>query len=58
MRTPWGDLAVHDAHVHFFSHSFFLSLVKDATELPATAAKLGWTLPGTEPARENWHALE
>lgn len=59
MRTPWGDLAVHDAHVHFFSHQFFLSLVKDAPELPATAAKLGWTLPGVDPngLAETW-ALE
>jgi uncharacterized protein len=48
MRTPWGDLAVCDAHVHFFSHPFFLSLVKDATGLPAVAEKLGWTLPGVD----------
>lgn len=56
MRTAWGDLAVHDAHVHFFSHPFFLSLVKHATELPAMAGKLGWALPGVDPdgLAETW----
>src|SRR4051812_41401065 len=56
MRTPWGDLAVHDAHIHFFSHPFFLSVVKDGTGLPAVAEKLGWNLPGVDPdgLAETW----
>lgn len=28
MNTPWGELQVCDAHVHFFSHSFFDALAK------------------------------
>ena len=24
--SPWGPLAVADAHVHFFSHRFFSTL--------------------------------
>ncbi len=26
MQTPWGPIAVHDAHVHLFSHRFFEAL--------------------------------
>ena len=26
MQTPWGDFAVADAHVHFFSRKFFSAL--------------------------------
>lgn len=44
MQSPWGDLAVSDAHVHFFSHAFFTSL---AGQAQATVESLGPTL--------NWH---
>jgi uncharacterized protein len=56
MRTPWGDLTVRDAHVHFFSRPFFQSLVGDESKLPETAAKLGWILPGVDPdgLAETW----
>lgn len=56
MRTPWGDLAVHDAHVHFLSHRFFESLAGQPSEIPVIAAKLGWTLPGVDPngLAETW----
>jgi predicted TIM-barrel fold metal-dependent hydrolase len=56
MRTPWGDLAVADAHVHFFSHKFFQSLAGQARDLPALQETLGWQLPPADPARlaENW----
>ena len=27
IETPWGELTVSDAHVHFFSHRFFAALV-------------------------------
>jgi hypothetical protein len=26
MKTHWGDIDVADAHVHFFSHTFFKAL--------------------------------
>jgi predicted TIM-barrel fold metal-dependent hydrolase len=50
MDTPWGDLAVADAHVHFFSHRFFASLAeqKKAT-LDSMQTSLGWQLPGEDP---------
>ncbi len=50
MQSPWGDLAVSDAHVHFFSHSFFASL---ASQAQATVESLGpvlnWQLPDQDP---------
>ena len=30
MQTPWGDFAVCDAHVHFFSPAFFAALAAQA----------------------------
>jgi predicted TIM-barrel fold metal-dependent hydrolase len=48
MQTPWGDIEVTDAHVHFFSHSFFKALAQqkgqpdDAAEL---LSQLGWDAP-------------
>jgi len=47
MQTPWGDLPVSDAHVHFFSRRFFASL-----GAPEEIAKtLQWEHP-PEDARE------
>jgi predicted TIM-barrel fold metal-dependent hydrolase len=45
MITPWGDIPVADAHVHFFSSGFFAAL---AAQKPGTdiAAALGWDAPG------------
>jgi uncharacterized protein len=56
MRTPWGDLPVNDAHVHFFSHRFFQTLVEQSADLPEFQAKMGWTLPPVDPTRlaERW----
>jgi uncharacterized protein len=50
MDTPWGDLAVADAHVHFFSHRFFAALAdqKKAT-LDSIQKSLGWQLPTEDP---------
>jgi uncharacterized protein len=50
MQTPWGELAVSDAHTHFFSRPFFESLARQ-TRQPAeqVAATLGWTLPDRDP---------
>lgn len=45
MITPWGDIPIADAHVHFFSSGFFAAL---AAQKPGTdiAAALGWDAPG------------
>ncbi len=52
--TPWGDIAVSDAHVHFFSPAFFNSLAeqKNATNVPEL---LGWDAPRTpEDLADRW----
>jgi predicted TIM-barrel fold metal-dependent hydrolase len=50
MQTPWGECAVSDAHVHFFSRRFFDALGaqcgKPASEVAAT---LNWELPPENP---------
>jgi predicted TIM-barrel fold metal-dependent hydrolase len=46
--SPWGQpLVIADAHVHFFSRSFFRGLVsqKPGLTLEAAAVQLGWDLP-------------
>ena len=46
MQTPWSDLEVADAHVHFFSPNFFLSLASQCQKTPgAIEAILGWQFP-------------
>jgi uncharacterized protein len=52
MLTPWGEIAVSDAHVHFFSNAFFQTLSKQKgsdvlSELPA----LGLEIPDADPTR-------
>src|ERR1700747_2940089 len=27
-NSPWGDLPVNDAHLHFFSHAFYAGLAR------------------------------
>ncbi|MEX2263867.1 MAG: amidohydrolase family protein [Bryobacteraceae bacterium] len=50
MRTPWGDIAVSDAHLHFFSHTFFSSLASQKqASLDEIGAALGWKLPPEDP---------
>ena len=50
METPWGDLAVADAHVHFFSHRFFSALAdQKKAPLDSIQASLGWQLPAEDP---------
>jgi hypothetical protein len=55
MRTPWGELAVSDAHVHFFSHRFFAMLAAQRPgpageqTVEAAGAVLGWEMPPPEP---------
>ncbi len=43
MQTPWGECAVADAHVHFFSRRFFEALSAQAGKgSDAVAGQLGW----------------
>ncbi len=52
MQSPWGEIEVADAHVHFFSHRFFAALAaQKAAQAPGAgipetaeeiAATLGW----------------
>ena len=50
MQTPWGDCAVSDAHVHFFSRRFFDALgVQCGVPVADVAAKLEWDLPPSDP---------
>jgi predicted TIM-barrel fold metal-dependent hydrolase len=51
MNTPWGDLPVADAHVHFFSDRFFRALAKQTGDASADVpAILGWERPDPDPA--------
>ena len=57
MQSPWGDIDVCDAHVHFFSHGFFSALAKqvsarsggDPATVESVATTLGWKAPPREP---------
>ena len=50
MHTRWGDLAVSDAHTHFFSRRFFEALAAQASKsLDEVGAILGWRLPAEDP---------
>jgi uncharacterized protein len=50
IETPWGPLAVADAHIHFFSHWFFASLAEQKG-LPVTELEplLKWQMPSRDP---------
>ena len=50
-QTPWGDLPVSDAHVHFFSHNFYSGLArqKKAANAEALALLLDWQIPPADP---------
>lgn len=47
MQTPWGGIAVHDAHAHLFSYSFFeaLGLQKGTADIAGMVDSLGWEAP-------------
>jgi len=50
MQTPWGECAVWDAHVHFFSRLFFEALAEQTGKPPADVASLlGWELAPADP---------
>jgi len=50
MNTPWGDLPINDAHVHFFSHRFFSALAEQK-QVPVSTlpSLLDWQLPAESP---------
>jgi predicted TIM-barrel fold metal-dependent hydrolase len=51
MQTPWGDITVTDAHVHFFSRRFFETLGAQAGRTAEqVASATGWDLPPDDPA--------
>ncbi|MBN8732615.1 MAG: amidohydrolase family protein [Acidobacteria bacterium] len=50
-RTPWGELRVADAHVHFFSHNFFSLLAAQAKRGTAEVLEaLPMSAPAEDPA--------
>ena len=52
METPWGELAIADAHVHFFSHRFFAALAEQKKlDVAALGPVLEWQLPEEDPER-------
>jgi predicted TIM-barrel fold metal-dependent hydrolase len=59
MQTPWGELAVGDAHVHYFSRQFFAALGAQGGKTAEQVAEVtGWNLPPEDPAElaRNWIA--
>ncbi len=50
VKTPWGEIPILDAHVHYFSKSFFAALAvqKPGVDIPAA---LGWDAPEDLAAR-------
>ncbi len=59
MQTPWGDFAVSDAHIHFFSRKFFDALAGQSGLTAAQVGeKAGWALPAEDPAElaQEWIA--
>ncbi len=50
MQTRWGEVAVSDAHCHFFSRPFFEGLAGQAgMSAESVASRLGWDLPTADP---------
>jgi len=57
MNTSWGEVEVCDAHIHFFSHSFYCSIAAQKNDLPlgssdpaqAVARILNWDAPPPDP---------
>jgi uncharacterized protein len=52
-ESPWGPIAVADAHLHFFSHRFFSALAaqKPGLTLEQISATIGLNLPPPEPEK-------
>jgi predicted TIM-barrel fold metal-dependent hydrolase len=58
MKTPWGEIPICDAHVHFFSHRFFNALADQKPGLRGEdiPGLLGWEAPDPDPVKlaERW----
>lgn len=52
INSPWGELRVADAHVHFFSHKFYTGLArqKKLADTEELASLLDWEIAPREPA--------
>lgn len=50
-ETPWGELPIADAHVHFFSHRFYDALAAQKKLIGAAALGplLEWDIPPPDP---------
>ena len=50
-ETPWGEILVNDAHVHFFSRNFFNGLArqKKSGDADSLAPLLNWEIPPFDP---------
>jgi len=50
-ETPWGDLRINDAHVHFFSRAFYEGLArqKKSGDADSLGSLLGWEIPVANP---------
>ncbi len=44
IATPWGEIEIADAHVHFFSPEFFRALAQQKG-VPGVGPLLGWEIP-------------
>lgn len=54
MTTPWGEIEVSDAHVHFFSPAFFQSLAEQKGSNDVGSI-LGWEVPeSSEYLADRW----
>ena len=52
VQTPWGELAINDAHIHFFSRPFYSGLArqKKAESAESLSNLLNWDIPVEDPA--------
>ena len=52
-ETPWGELSVADAHIHFFSRPFYgaLAAQKKLPRPEDLTALLEWDIPSDDPAQ-------
>jgi len=59
MLTPWGDIAVSDAHVHFFSHKLFSMLASQrGGSFEELEPILGWRMPPEPPEQLAGHWVQ
>lgn len=53
-QTPWGELPVCDAHLHFFSTAFYRALAEQK-KVASVAPELGWEEPPSpESLADHW----